>query len=164
MVVGVLTHYALLHCVSDLKASQMNVQRILICKLMLYEFKMGYNVVKATRNICDARDKGSVDHSKIIRWLKKFWMGCKNLSDQTRSGRPNTVDSEAVIQAIQTNLVSRTLTVSDELCISQSSEVCYLSNLSKSIQSCWIVLLVTKILQNFDSFSQIHTQFNSMTD
>ena len=40
VVIGVLTHCALLHTVYDLKASQMNVPRSLIRELMLYEFKL----------------------------------------------------------------------------------------------------------------------------
>ena len=40
------------------------------------------------------------------------------------------------------------LRVSGELAISLSSVVCYLHDLGKSIQSCWIMLHMTKILQN----------------
>ena len=40
MVVGVLTHYALLHSVGDLKAVQMNDQHGLTQKLMLYKFEL----------------------------------------------------------------------------------------------------------------------------
>ena len=51
MVVGVLTHCALLHCVCDLKATQMNAQWSQIQELMFYEFKPAYNVLEATKNI-----------------------------------------------------------------------------------------------------------------
>ena len=41
MVAGALTRYALFSCVCDLKAAvQMNVQRNLIQKLILYEFEL----------------------------------------------------------------------------------------------------------------------------
>ena len=39
VVVGVLTCYALLHSMFDLKAAQMNVKHILIQELILYKFK-----------------------------------------------------------------------------------------------------------------------------
>ena len=39
MIVGVLTHGALLHSVFDLKAAQMNMQFCPIWELMLYKFK-----------------------------------------------------------------------------------------------------------------------------
>ena len=50
MVAGVLTH-AWLHFVCDLKAAKMNMQSSLIQDLMVYEFKLGYNAVEATKSI-----------------------------------------------------------------------------------------------------------------
>ncbi len=47
MVVDVLKHYALLHSMCDLKAAWMNMQHNLILELMLYEFKLALNTVKA---------------------------------------------------------------------------------------------------------------------
>ena len=54
-----------------------------------------------------------------------------------------------MLQAVEVNLVSSTQGVSGELGISQSSVVCHLNDLGKSIQSCQIVPHATKILQNF---------------
>ena len=48
-VVDVLTCYALLFTVSDLKAAQMNMQSSLIQELMLY--KIEFNIMEATKNI-----------------------------------------------------------------------------------------------------------------
>ena len=50
-----------------------------------------------------------------------------------RSGRPKTVESEAVHQAIEANLVNSTQRVSGEVGISQFSVVCHLHDFSKSI-------------------------------
>ena len=44
-----------------------------------------------------------------------------NLNNQTRSGRPKTLGSEAMLQTIEANPVSSTQRVSGELGISQSS-------------------------------------------
>ena len=52
MIVGEPTHYALLHYICDMEAAQMNVQHILIRKLMLYEFDLDYNAVETIKNIC----------------------------------------------------------------------------------------------------------------
>ena len=82
----------------------------------------------------------------VIRWEKMFCSGCKKLNDQAREG---TVDSEAMLQAIDTNLIGSTQRVSGELNGLQSSVVYHLHNLSKSIQSYRIVSQVTKILQKF---------------
>ena len=88
---------------------------------MLYKFKLGHNTVESTKNISV---KGEVDHNMATRWLKKFFLGCKNLNDQARSGRPETV-----LQPVETN-------PAPELIISHSSMAHFFHNLSKSIWSC----------------------------
>ena len=42
-------------------------------------------------------------YSTVIRWLKKFRSGCKNLNEQERSYSPKIVDSKAVLQAKEVN-------------------------------------------------------------
>ena len=54
-------------------------------------------------------------HSTVTRYFKKFCTCCKNLNDQERSGRSKTVDSEAMFQAIETNLISSTQRQSEKL-------------------------------------------------
>ena len=76
VVVGVLTSYALLYLMCDLKAAQMNMQ----WELMVYEFKLGHDSVETTKNICCAKDEGAVDHC-----YQKFCSGCKKLDDQAGS-------------------------------------------------------------------------------
>ena len=51
---------------------------------MLYEFEQDHNSMEATKNICCAKEKGPVNYSSVIRWFKKFHLGCKNLNDQAR--------------------------------------------------------------------------------
>ena len=66
----------------------------------------------------------------------KFCSGCKNVNDQTKTGRPKTVDTVAVFQAIDVSSASSTQGVSGEFDISLSIVVQYLHTLGKSIQSC----------------------------
>ena len=63
---------------------------------MLYKFKLSFNTVDATKNICFAKSEGAVDHNIITRCFQKFCWVCKNLRDQIWSGRPKTVDSEVI--------------------------------------------------------------------
>ena len=58
------------------------------------------------------KGEGAIDLSRVNKWIKKFRSGCKNLHNQARSGRPKTVDSEAVLQGIETNPASSTWRVS----------------------------------------------------
>ena len=82
----------------------MNVQHSLIQELMHYKFKMGFNTVKATKDICYTKDEDRVDQSTVSRWFKKFCTDCMKLNDQARSGRPKTLD----FKAIEVNLASHT--------------------------------------------------------
>ena len=134
---------------SDLKAKQTNMECSLIQELMLYKFKLSYDTVEATKNVCYAKDEGTVDPSTMTRWFKIFQLGCKNLNNQARWSRSKTMDSEAVPQAIEVNLASSTQRVSGKLIISQSNVVCNLHDLSKSMQICQILPHITKIFQNF---------------
>ena len=56
---------------------------------MLYGFELGRSAVEATKNICYAKDKGTV-----IKW---FCSDCKNLDDLAVSGKPKSEDSETML-------------------------------------------------------------------
>ena len=77
-----------------------------IWELMLYEFQLGHITVETTQNICCVKSEGKVDQSTVSRWLKKFCLRGKNFNYQARSSRPKSVDSKAMLQAIEANLVS----------------------------------------------------------
>ena len=79
---------------------------------MLYKYKLGHNAKEATKNICCTKVEGSVDHSTVTRLFKKFCSDCKNVNNQTWSGRPKTIDSKAVLQTRVTNPASSTQRVS----------------------------------------------------
>ena len=49
----------------DLKATQMNMQCRLNQELMFIEFEQGHNTEEGTKNICDAKNEGLIDH----RWF-----------------------------------------------------------------------------------------------
>ena len=85
---------------------------------MPYNFELGHNAAEATKNICCAKGRSAVGHSTVTKWLKKFYSSCKNIDDQASSVRFTSVNSAAVIQARETNQVSRTQRVSGELVIS----------------------------------------------
>ena len=87
---------------------------------------------------------GAVDHCRVTRKFKKFYLGCKTFDDQARSGRPKTVDYEA-------NPANSTRRLSGEFSISQTSAVSHLHKLNKNIQSCQVYLILTKFCRIFDS-------------
>ena len=63
---------------------------------MLYKSELGHNTAEVTKNIGCVKGEGTVDHSTVTRWFKKFCLDSKNLDDQSRSSRPKTVNSKAV--------------------------------------------------------------------
>ena len=69
---GAQTHCSLLNSVYDLKATQMNLQRNLIRKFMLYEFQLGHNATEATKNSCREKGDDTVDYNTITRWFLNF--------------------------------------------------------------------------------------------
>ena len=111
----------------------------LIQELMLYKFKLCLNTTEATKTnkkINCGKDKCTVDHCSIIRWLKKFRLSSKNQVNESRlTSKP--VDSKAVIQ--EANPVSFTRRVLSELDTSRLSVV----------RSYQIIPCIAKILQNF---------------
>ena len=69
---------------------------------------LSYNTTEPTKNICCMKGKGADDHNTVTWLFKKFFSDHKNLDNYARSRRPKTVDSEAVLQAMEANLVSNT--------------------------------------------------------
>ena len=98
-----------------------------------------------TKNISCAKYYRNVD----CGWFKKFHSFCKQLEDYARTSRPKTVDSYAVLKAVETNTASSNQRVSGEFSISHCNVVRLCRGLCKSI---WIFRIVpnnNKILQNF---------------
>ena len=88
---------------------------------MLYMFQLGHDTTKVTKNICRVKSERVVEHRTVTSWFKKFCSSCKNLDNQAKPSRPKTVDFEAVLQAMESNMASSTWRVSGELSISQYS-------------------------------------------
>ena len=67
VVAGMLTWYALLHLIGNLKVAQMNIQCSLICELKLYEFKLGLNTAEIAKSICYVNGEDTVGHCTVTR-------------------------------------------------------------------------------------------------
>ena len=145
LIVGVLTHCALVLSMYDLKAAQVNVQHSLIWEFMLYKFTLCHKAAEATKNICCAKSEEIIDQSTVTRWFKKFHSG---YNSQVRSSRPKIIDSKAMLQAIEANMVNSTQNESGELGISLFCLVITFTMSAKTpeLPNC---THLTKILQNF---------------
>ena len=72
VVVGALTCCVLPHSVSDLTATQMNIQHSLILELMFYKFELSHKTTEATKSICCTKDEGVLYYRTITRWLNPY--------------------------------------------------------------------------------------------
>ena len=114
VITGVLTHCELLDSVCEFKATEMNVQRILIRESMEHEFEMGRTIAEANNNICYAKLEGSADHCTVSR---RFRTGCKNLDNKVSSGKIKTI-------GIRTNQMCNSKLVLGELSITVQRYSC----------------------------------------
>ena len=78
------------HCLYDCSRIQ---------ELILYKFELDHYSTEVTEGICCVKGEGTV-----IRWFKKFYLDCKNLDDQVRSGRSKLMVSEATHQTIEASI------------------------------------------------------------
>ena len=95
VVVGALTHYALLHFVGDLK-----VEHETLSNSGTFALRVRTGVItprKKPKTFFCVKDEGAVDLSRVTRWLKKICSDYKNLSDHVKSGRPKTMDFKVVL-------------------------------------------------------------------
>ena len=110
---------------------------------MLYEFELCHRNNQKPFIV----QKLKVKFITVTKWFKKFYSVSKNPDDQTKSGWPKCVNSEAVLQTIEANAASRTQRLSGELGISQSSVV-HLHNLK-------LCVILPKYYKTFGSLSYI---------
>ena len=147
VVVRALTCCAWLHSMWNLKATQINTQHSLIQEPMLYESELGHNTTEATKKISCAKGEGTVDHSSVSRWFKKFGSGSSNLDYQANLDRPKTIDFKAVTQAIEAH--SENIRWAWHLIVQ-----CNLSlSLSKASKVAELCLMLPKYCRTFDSLS-----------
>ena len=104
--------------------------------LVRHYWKQGFNATAATKKICEVEGDNVISERVARNWFKKFDNGDIDLEDKTRSGRPSTVNSEAISKAIEANPSTSTRTLSAELGIPQTSIVRHLHTLGKVNRRC----------------------------
>ena len=88
-----------------LKSAQLNMQYSLILELMLYKFELGHKTGEVLKNICWVKSEGAVDHSTKTKWF--VWVARTSTIKQGQIHLK--LDSEAMLQAIESNLASYNL-------------------------------------------------------
>ena len=99
------------------------MQNFEIRVLLKFFWKKGLSARAAAREICSVEGEGSVSNPTASAWFKKFNTGDTSIEDQPRSGRPSTLDSEVLRQAVEANPATSTRRLSGELGTSKSTIV-----------------------------------------
>ena len=70
----------------------MSDHRLKIRQLLQYEYQLGHNASKATRNIFNAEGADFFNDSTARCWFKKFREGDFSIVDHARTKRPVCID------------------------------------------------------------------------
>lgn len=104
--------------------------------LLLHYWRQGFKATDAVRKICEVEGEGIVEIRAAQKWFKKFNEGDMSLENNPIPGGPITVDSEALLHAVEANPSTSTRRLSAELGISQASVVGHLHALGKVNKCC----------------------------
>ena len=70
---------------------------------LLYEYKLGTNIARATRNICMVFREDTLSERTAQKWFKRFASGDASYDDAPRQGRPTIVDDDELMAAIESD-------------------------------------------------------------
>ena len=97
----------------------MGIKKFEIRVLIRHYWKKGLKAVSAAREICDVEGEDTVNTHMAQRWFKRFLEGNASLEDQPRSGRPTTIDDEALRLKVELEPSTSTRILSTEFGTSQ---------------------------------------------
>ncbi|XP_020289890.1 histone-lysine N-methyltransferase SETMAR-like [Pseudomyrmex gracilis] len=112
----------------------MNIDRVHLRVIMMYEFRRGTRISNTVKNICDVFGENAVSIPTCERWFAKFKRGDFNLEDQPRSGRPSGIDDDIVRNLVDANSRISTQEIADRLNVDRSTAFRHLKKLGYSLK------------------------------
>ncbi|PRD31185.1 UNVERIFIED_CONTAM: Histone-lysine N-methyltransferase SETMAR [Trichonephila clavipes] len=79
----------------------MDVSKEIVRGCLLYDFKVGLSAAALSHRICQAFGDSTVNERTVRHWFQKFRSGDLSLCDKARTGRPQALDDEALMAAIE---------------------------------------------------------------
>ena len=104
--------------------------------LLRHYWKQEFKATEAAKKICEVEGEEVVAVRTAQKWFKKFNDGHTDLRDEPRSGRPMTVNTEAIRAAVEANPSTSTRRLSAALDIPQTSVVRHLNIIGKVNRRC----------------------------
>lgn len=90
--------------------------------------------MQALQNITESKGPGVVSRATVYEWYAKFRDGQENVEDQPRSGRPSTIDEDAVLQAIEAEPTLSTRMLAEDFRCSHMQIARILHKLGKQVR------------------------------
>jgi histone-lysine N-methyltransferase SETMAR len=90
------------------------MSKIEIRTLIKYEFDQGHTTTQAHQNINSAKGPGIVSYATVKRWFNNFKNEVNELAEKPRSGRPPTIDGDAVLAAVEADPTLSTRMLAEE--------------------------------------------------
>lgn len=110
-----------------------------ILHCILYEYQLGHSAAEAHRHICQALGADTVSHRTCVKWFQRFRTGDFQLEDRPRSGRPPTVNPEAVRQLVEADPRQSSRCMAAALGCSHVTVLNHLHSLGKVLKlGCWV--------------------------
>ena len=109
-----------------------SMDKIQICTIFLFQFKLGQKPAETARDINDAFGPGTTNECVTQRWFKKFRNGDESLEDEDGRGRPTAVDNEYLKTLIEADPRKITREVAVEIEVDHSTVVRHLKQIGKS--------------------------------
>ena len=104
--------------------------------ILRHYWKRCSKAAEAARKICEVEGEGTVEIRAPQVWFKRFRDDDVSLANNPRSGRPLSINSETVRQAVEANPCNSTCKLSAELRASQPTVVRHLQRIGKVSRSC----------------------------
>ncbi|KFD48898.1 hypothetical protein M513_10261 [Trichuris suis] len=99
--------------------------------ILLYEFKSRRSIREAVRNINAAFGPGSVSKSTAGYWFRRFASGCESLEDSPRTGRPSSIDNQALKELVESDPTQTQDEMALKLGVSRQTMCAHLKQLGK---------------------------------
>lgn len=111
----------------------MNVDKVHLRHIMLYEFRSGVTVAEAVRNLRKVYKDQAPSKRTVEKWFARFRRGEIHLEDKSRTGRPSDIDDDAVRALVQNNPRISTEEVAAALKVDQSTAFRHLKKIGYNL-------------------------------
>lgn len=112
-------------------AQNIPLSKMALRGVMLHHYKHGIYVRDAAELICEAFGPGTVSKSTCCNWYQRFESDDYSLEDQPRSGRPEEINDDALLQVIEADPMQTARQLAVQFSVSHVTIINHLRRLGK---------------------------------